>query len=469
MSATQPESLPSVETQEQTIQALLRDPHNSEIQEKIIGGLLLDPGNVFKVCAERLEPAAFSDGRYRAIYRAILRIAANRQLPPDDPEPLFDIFSIRKDLADHGELEQAGGPEMLTYIIRNLPPTALATNDHTRRLRNDHELAALATAGFQIAKIAGDRTQEASAARSAAYRVLQDNASASDTASFVDMSEIVADYLTIKDADPRADYIPTGITDLDERIIGIKKGELTIVGARPGIGKSSLAGNIALWAAIHGASAGIYSLELTKESMGHRAIAAYTDIPYQNFAVQRATDAEQSIIVNAVGVMSELDLSCAYHPNADINDIINAAQARKHQYGLDLLIVDYLQLAHRNMDTGPSRRNSAAVMSEITSKLARFAKTTNTAVLACSQLNRGAEHAPPSLAHLKESGSIEEDADLIILLHREAVPEGISPGRANVMTTFSIAKARNRSLGIVNVWYNPQTMTFHNEVRKAAA
>jgi replicative DNA helicase len=254
--------------------------------------------------------------------------------------------------------------------------------------------------------------------------------------------------------------VPTGFPGLDETLSGLQKSELIILGARPSVGKTSLALDIARNAGKAGHSVGIFSLEMSRESLQDRIIAAESQVPLWNILTGRITnDSEFSMIQDALDRLSSVKLFIDDSPSLNVLQMRSMARRLQVEHGLDLLIIDYLQLIRPRTNSD----NMVNMITEISRGLKALARELKVPVLALSQLSRGVEqrdHKIPRLSDLRESGSIEQDADVVMFLYRdERNPNDTSsPGDSTVH--LRIAKHRNGALKDMDFFFDAERASF---------
>jgi replicative DNA helicase len=262
--------------------------------------------------------------------------------------------------------------------------------------------------------------------------------------------------------------VMVGYTDLDELLGGVQRSDLIILGARPSLGKSTLALNICLNAAKNGSSAGVFSLEMSREQLALRILSSEAEIDSHRLRLGLLTEAEGERITDAIGQLSDLPVYIDDTPFQSMIEMRSKARRLSLEHGLDLLVVDYLQLIQ-----GRSGRNENRVqeISEISRSLKVMARDLNIGVITCSQLSRGVEQRPghhPMLSDLRDSGSIEQDADVVMFLHRDDIYftedewDQQFPGRPfpRNIADLIVAKHRNGPTGNLQLFFRDNLVRF---------
>ncbi len=298
---------------------------------------------------------------------------------------------------------------------------------------------------------------------------------------FVPLREVLDQYLEDAAAaqtaplELRSAPIPTGFTDLDQLLGGMQRSDLLILAARPSAGKSTMAVNVARHAAGLGAKVGIFSLEMSREQLAQRLLAAEASVDSHRLRLGLYTQEEEARIMDAIGVLSDLPIYLDDTPLSTIVEIRGKARRLDLERGVDLLVVDHLQLVR-----GSSQRqeNRVQEMGEISRSLKGLARDLNVPILAVSQLSRAVEQRPshrPQLSDLRESGSIEQDADVVVFIYREAMYfteeewesrfEG-KPYPRNIAEII-MAKHRHGPVDTINLYFQDRYSRFENLSRQA--
>jgi replicative DNA helicase len=360
--------------------------------------------------------------------------------------------TVAAELGRIGELSRIGGANYLHTLV-SMVPTAANANYYGRIVREQAILRRLVEAGTRIVSMGyggqGDVDEMVDRAQAEVYDVT-DRRTAED---YVPLRDIMGDTLNeieaISNRGGEMVGVPTGFTDLDALTNGLHPGQLIILAARPAIGKSTLGVDIARTASIkHGLTSVIFSLEMSRNEIVMRLLSAEAQVPLHHMRAGTMSDADWAKLAGKMGVVSEAPLFIDDSPNMTLMEIRAKCRRLKQRHDLRLVVVDYLQL----MTSGKKVESRQQEVSEFSRSLKLLAKELEVPVIAISQLNRGPEQRTdkrPMLSDLRESGSLEQDADMVVLLHREDAYERESPraGEAD----FIVAKHRNGPTATVTV------------------
>jgi len=433
-------------------------PQSIEAEKSILGCLMLDKNVIFKV-ADFLTAKDFYKKNHQEIYNAILEIFTKG-------EPV-DLLSVSTRLKEKGLLEEIGGHSYLTELINSVP-TASHALSYAKIVQKKRILRDLIEASQEIEEMGYNEKEDIDVLLDRAEKRIFSIAQKGLTQNFT----LVKD--TLEEAFERIDRLskhqaglrglPTGFVDLDNILAGLQKSDLIILAARPSLGKSALALNFALNIATQEkVPVGIFSLEMSKDQIVDRLISQQSGIDLWRLRTGRLSgegeDNDFLRIQQALAVLAEAPI---YIDDAASSNILQMrAMARRLQAdkGLGLLIVDYLQL----MEPRSSEGSLVQQMSEISRSLKSLARELNVPVLALSQLSRAVEHRTPPvprLSDLRESGAIEQDADVVMFIHREDRyrPETERKNIADII----IAKHRNGPVGKVELYFDERTTSFRN-------
>jgi replicative DNA helicase len=430
-------------------------PHNIEAEEAVIGSLLVDPEAILKVF-DYLKPEAFYRDENRWVYQACLSLY-ERQDDGQDKRQELDQITVAQELARQGKLEVAGGAAYLSHLVSVLP-TSVHVEYYAQIVRDLGRTRRLITAAGQIAAIGYEADPDVDAALSRAEDVLYRLRRGESRRDFVHIRGVLDQYFEEAGFAPPSPEVAghpvqvlTGFVGLDELLGGLQRSDMIILAARTSLGKSSLALNMARNAAAdQGACVAIFSLEMSKEQIVHRLLATEAEVDLQRVKRGLYSIAEQERVNEAAGILSQAPIYVDDSPLLRVAEMRGKARRLHHERGIDLVIVDYLQLIR-----GEGRvENKVQEISEISRSLKALARELDVPVLALSQLSRAVESRTPhipQLSDLRESGSIEQDADVVMFIYREDVyykkedwdrqfPDKQYPeGRA----TIKVAKHRN--------------------------
>lgn len=434
-------------------------PHNIEAEQSILGGILLDREVLNKV-SEIIKPEDFYLDSHQRIYRAILSICEENA--PLDIITLTDYFLKKK------ELDLVGGATYLSKLIDNIATSANITY-HAKIVKEKSVLRKLINVSGEIYhncfEPVEDMEEFLDITEEKIFAITQQERSKH---SIYEINEIMRESLHIIDElYNKKEYItgvPTGFRELDNLTAGFQPSDLIIIAGRPGMGKTALALSILKHAALEGEPCAFFSLEMSKEQIGMRLLCAEAKVELQKLRRGFLEAREWTPLANAAARLSETKIFVDDTAGLNILDLRSRARKLKAENNIKLLFIDYLQLmrAHKTKD---SREQE---ISEISRSLKALAKELNIPVVALSQLNRAVEtkgeDKRPQMANLRESGAIEQDADVIIFVYREEYylrQKGKEiPDDVKNVAEIIVAKQRNGPTGIVKVYFNDKITFF---------
>jgi replicative DNA helicase len=417
-------------------------PQDIAAEQCVLGGMMLSKDAIADV-VEVLRGHDFYKPAHQAVYDAIIDLYGRG-------EPA-DAVTVAAELSKRGEIARMGGAPYLHTLISSVP-TAANAGYYAKIVRERAILRRLVEAGTRIVQLAystGDADDVVDQAQAEVYAVTERRASED----YLRLSEIMEGALDEIDAinsrGGQLTGVPTGFADLDQLTNGLHPGQLVIVAGRPSLGKSALAVDFLRSAAIkHGLPSCIFSLEMGRNEITMRLLSAESRVPLHSMRSGTMTDQDWTRLARRMGEVSSAPLFIDDSPNMSLMEIRAKCRRLKQRHDLRLVIVDYLQLM-----SSPRRvENRQQEVSEFSRSLKLLAKELDVPVVALSQLNRGPEQRAdkkPQLSDLRESGSLEQDADVVILLHREDAYERESPraGEADLI----VAKHRNGPTATVTV------------------
>lgn len=422
-------------------------PHSAEAEASVLGALIIDKDAIISV-AEFLEPVHFYDSRHNRIFESIVQLY-------EDRSPV-DILTLSDRLKKNKWLKDIGGSAYLASLV-NKVPTAAHVEHYGKIVRDQSTKRSLMKAASKLLDLAADEGLPADElldkAESEVFSLTQRHLDRS----FVSVKTTLADSFDRLDELHKSDTglrgAPTGFADLDNKLAGMQDSNLLILAARPGVGKSAFALNIAQQLAVkEGRPVGYFSLEMSKEELVDRLLVGQADIDAWKLKTGKLSDADFSSLSNAMGELAEAPLFIDDTPAMSILEMRTKARRLQVDHGVDLLIVDYLQLARsRNLE------NRVQEVSEISQGLKNLARELKIPVLALSQLSRAVEQRGtkrPVLADLRESGSIEQDADVVMFLWRED-DENLED------VSLDIAKHRNGAMGHIKLYFRGDRIKFY--------
>ena len=392
-------------------------PHDVEAEEAVLGSILIDGE-----CLTRLVPL-LKEG---AFYRERNQLCFDAALSLFQRDQAVDQVTLAGELARTEKLVLAGGMAYLSHLV-SITPTSVHAEDYAQVISRTSSMRRLIDAGNRIIDLGYADTEDLEATMRQAEDALFTVRGTGQPRSFVPLKEIYDQYLQEQAsaaADPEFSGMPimSGFPDLDEYLGGLQRADLVILGARPSMGKSSLAVNMAVNAAKSGQTCGVFSLEMTREQLALRILASEAEIDSHRLRLGLYTHMEEDRIIDSIGRLSDLPVFIDDTPYQGMVEMRGKARRLALERGLDLLVVDYLQLVQGKQKWGQSNR--VQEITEISRELKVLAGDLKVVLIACSQLNRMVENRPnnrPRLSDLRDSGSIEQDADVVMFIHREDV------------------------------------------------
>ncbi len=444
-------------------------PHDVEAEEAVVGSLIIDGEAIFQI-APFLKPEDFFREQNRWCYEACLALYQRNEA--------INQVTLAHELAQRKRLEDVGGLAYLSTVAAQVP-TSLHILYYGRIVHRTATLRGLIAAAGKIARLGYEGGPDVDEALSRAEDILfrlrgPDNAERG----FVHIRDVLDQFLTETTLAPadvlqkRRAHLPTGFRDVDKLLGGFHPSDLIILAARPGLGKSALALNIARYVAQeHGATVAFFSLEMAKEQLAQRLLAGESGVDSQRLRMGTFNEAEEKAIMEANGVLSEAPIYVDDTPLVSVVEMRSKARRLHNERptGIGLLIVDYLQL----MRADGHRDNRVQEISEISRSLKGLARELDVPVLAVSQLSRAVEARTdrvPQLSDLRESGSIEQDADLVVFIHREDAYQSEEDWKRNHplepypkgIARIIVAKHRNGPVGSIKLYFRDHLAKFEN-------
>ena len=421
-------------------------PHDVEAEEAVLGSILIDGE-----CLTQLAPL-LKEGDF---YRERNQICFNAAMALFQRDQAVDQITLAGELARTERLDLVGGMAYLSHLVA-ITPTSAHAEDYAQVVSRTSNMRRLIDAGARISALGYNDTDDFQATMREAEDALFAVRGAGQSRGFVPLREIYDQYLQEQAsaaADPGSSGMPimSGFPDLDEYLGGLQRADLVILGARPSMGKSSLAVNMAVNAARTGQVCGVFSLEMTREQLAMRILASEAEVDSHRLRLSLYTHQEEARIIDSIGRLSDLPVYIDDTPYQGMVEMRGKARRLALERGLDLLVVDYLQLVQGKQRWGQSNR--VQEITEISRELKALAGDLKVALIACSQLNRMVENRPtnrPRLSDLRDSGSIEQDADVVLFIHREDVYtteqewEQLHPGQEYPRNIAEIIVAKHR-------------------------
>jgi replicative DNA helicase len=444
-------------------------PQNLEAEQSFLGSLLLDKDAIIKV-ADMLSPEDFYLDKHRRIFDAMIDLYRRS-------EPI-DLLSLGNRLTEKNELESIGGRAELIGLT-NAVPTASHVVHYGEIIQKKSTLRRMLQAASEITALGYEQAEDVEALLDQAESKLFNVSQKVLKRTFTPIRDVLdgaferIDELHREKGKLRG--IATGYTDLDGLLGGLQRSDLIVLAARPSCGKTAFALDIARAAATKlRVPVGIFSLEMSKEQLVDRMICSEANVDLWRMRTGKLNESgevnEFERIGHALGSLSEAPIFIDDSANANIMEIRTKARRLQMEHGLGMIVVDYLQLMEGRSKSAEANR--VQEIAEITRGLKSIARELNVPVLALSQLSRSVElqkPAIPRLAHLRESGSIEQDADVVLFIYRKAAdrnyrPEDLSPEEQN-LAEIHIAKHRNGPTGVVKLFFDAARASFKNVQR----
>lgn len=429
-------------------------PHNIEAEESVLGAILIDKDSIIAV-AEFLRPECFYKDAHERIYRAILKLY-------EDREPI-DIITLTAKLKKGGDLEKVGGTAYLTELA-NAVPTSANIEGYGKIVTENYTKRKLISIASKVSEMAFDAKSEVKDILDKSEQEIFSISQANAKRNFITLKSALAESFDRLDELHKSSSglrgVSTGFTDLDNKLAGMQKSNLLILAARPGKGKTALVLNIAQHVAVENKiPVGMFSLEMSKEELVDRLLVYQADVDAWRLKTGKLSDDDFTRLSDAMGELAEANLFIDDTPGITILEMRTKARRLQVEKGLGLLIVDYLQLA----DPGRKFDNRVQEVSIISQGLKNLSRELKVPILAVSQLSRAVEARGdkiPQLADLRESGAIEQDADVVMFLYRpEEESESTSTGRIPVK--LLIAKHRNGPTGEIDLLFRGDRIRFY--------
>ncbi|MEX0785783.1 MAG: replicative DNA helicase [Dehalococcoidia bacterium] len=440
-------------------------PFDAEAEEAVLASLMVDEDAIFKVQG-LVRPEDFYREQNRWAYEACLALWERSES--------INQVTVAHELARQNRLDDAGGPAFLSRIVAELP-TPIGIEHYARIVERDSIYRSLIGVTRQVAEMAYEGGPKLDAVLGRAEELIMALRTGDRFGDFVHIRGLLEEYLETPGIDaPGTNLIGqvrTGFVDLDTLLGGLKRSDLVIIAARPSLGKTSLALNIARNSAIgQGARVAVFSLEMAAGQLAQRLLAGESGVDSTRLRLGEHTEAEERRILHGMGVLADAEIYIDDTAIQRVGEIRAKAHRLHRERNLDLIIVDYLQLIQ-----GAGYRNDSRVseVSDISRALKGLARELDVTVIACSQLSRAPEQRVPHvpmLSDLRESGAIEQDADVVAFIYREDVyvqedewqrlhPERPYPeGIAQVI----IAKHRNGPTGTISLRFRKQLTRFED-------
>jgi len=445
---------------DEATEALKVPPHSIEAEQSVLGGLLIDNATWDQV-ADLVTAEDFYRRDHRLVFEAVAHLA--EQATP------FDVVTLSEWLGGRGELDAAGGIAYLGTLAKNTP-SAANIRAYAEIVRERSVMRQLIRVGTDIANSAYNREGRNSedlldAAERLVFEIAEQGAHAGR--GFVGIKDLLVKAVDRIDSLFQQDQpftgIPTGFDDFDEKTSGLQSADLVIVAGRPSMGKTTFAMNIAENAAIkHKVPVAVFSMEMPGDQLAMRMMSSLGRIDQHRVRTGKLEDDDWPRLTSAVGILAEAPLFIDDTPGLSPTELQARARRLKREHGLGMVVIDYLQL----MQVPGHKENRATEISEISRGLKNLAKELDVPVIALSQLNRSLEQRPnkrPVMSDLRESGAIEQDADVIVFIYRDEVynEDSADKGTAEII----IGKQRNGPIGTTRLTFLGQYTRFENYIQ----
>ncbi|QQS23336.1 replicative DNA helicase [bacterium] len=429
-------------------------PQNLEAETALLGCLMLDKDAIINV-ADTIISDDYYDNRHRLIYEAIVGLY--------EKSASIDVLTVANLLEERKQIEQIGGASYLATLVNSVPSSAHAAY-YASIVKKKGTLRRLINSASEITNMAFSEEGEIEDILDTAEQKLFNISQSNLKQNFISISNVLHDTFERIDELHRSSGklrgVPTGFIELDKKLSGLQKSDLVILAARPSMGKTSLALDIMRYVAVHTKTpVGIFSLEMSKDQLVDRLLAAESNVDFWKIRTGQLNEADFEALGDAMGALSEAPIFIDDTAGGNIMEIRTKARRLQTEQKLGLIVVDYLQLM-----AGRSTENRVQEVSEISRSLKILARELNVPVLALSQLSRGLENRPdkvPQLADLRESGSIEQDADVVMFIYREDMYKGKESSRPNI-AEIHIKKHRNGPTGQVDLFFDAERTSFRN-------
>jgi len=439
-------------------------PQSIEAEASLLGSILLDKDAMLKI-ADIVQPEDFYKNGNAQIFEAVLELYQR-----NDP---IDLLTISNRMAERGQLESVGGYSYLVSLTNSVPTSSHAAN-YAHIIHKKATRRRLLAAAQEISRFGYNEDEELDVMLDNAQRQLYGVSQNYMKQTFTPIRGILAEaFDRIDELHKNKGQMrgtPTGFGELDNLLAGLQKSDLVILAARPSVGKTSLALDIVRHVGVkRKVPVGLFSLEMSKEQLVDRLLCSEANVDLWKMRTgrlsERPEDDDFPRIGHAMGVLSEAPIFIDDQPNNNIMQIRTKARRLQMEHGLGLIVIDYLQL----MESHGSQENRVQEVAEITRGLKGIARELSIPVLALSQLSRSVEQSKPAipkLSHLRESGSIEQDADVVLFIYRKSADrnyrlEDIPPDE-KFIAEVHVAKHRNGPTGMIKLIFDEQRASFRN-------
>jgi replicative DNA helicase len=429
-------------------------PHSREAEEAVLGSILINPEAYYDV-APFLLADDFYIHRHQWIWQAFAHLHEQRS-------PI-DFLTVTEELDQQGQLSEVGGPAYLTALINNVP-TSLHAEAYGRIIEENSIRRRMLTAANEIAKLAYREDHSVDSVMDEAEKAVFGVSERRMTRDLQPIQQVLSEYydridqLSGRDEDVYG--VPTGFIDLDRLLMGLQPSDFIIIAGRPGTGKTAFMLSAAKNAAqTHKKHVAVFSLEMSNEQLVQRLIAQETGIDSQRLRTGKLEEDEWPVFTHAIEVLSDTRVFLDDTPALTPLQLRTKCRRLHLEYELDLILVDYLQL----MSAGPRVENRVQEVSYISRNLKVLARELNVPVLAAAQLSRAIEQRAdkePQLSDLRESGSLEQDADIVMFIHRPEMYE--KDTLKQNLAQIKVSKHRNGPIGTIELIFRHNLAKFEN-------
>jgi len=429
-------------------------PHNIEAEKALLGSIMLRPEVMYEI-TDFAYPASFYSEKHRMIFETVLDLFGKR-----NPT---DLLAVSARLKEKNILEEIGGNSYLSELINSVPSSANASY-YAQIIQKKHIARNLIGAADFISSLGYDEAEELEELLDQAQKKIYDVTNIASIHKFVELKDELTEAWErldrLHNSGDGLRGVPTGFKDLDEKLSGLQKSDLIILAARPSIGKTALALDIARQTAVyHNTPVGIFSLEMSSQQLVDRMLASQSSVDAWKLRTGRMIKEDDfAAIRQSLDVLSKAPIFIDDQPGNNILKMRSVARRLKNEKGLGLIVVDYLQL----MMTTKNYDSMVNQVTEISRSLKNLARELEVPVLALSQLSRAVEQrgGKPKLSDLRDSGSIEQDADVVMFIHREDKAKNTEEAAKTNIAEILIEKHRNGATGKVELFFNEKKATF---------
>lgn len=429
-------------------------PHNLEAERALLGSIMLRPEVMFEI-TDLAHAVSFYSEKHRLIFETMLDLFSKRSPT--------DLLSVSARLKEKNLLDETGGNSYLSELVNSVPSASNASY-YAQIIQKKHIARNLIGAGDFVSSLGYDEAEELETLLDQAQKKIYDVTNIASIHKFVELKDELSEAWErldrLHNSGDGLRGVPTGFKDLDEKLSGLQKSDLIILAARPSVGKTALALDIARQTAIyHNTPVGIFSLEMSSQQLVDRMLASQANVNSWLLRTGRGLREDDfASIRQSLDVLSKAPIFIDDQPGNNILKMRSVARRLKNEKGLGLIIVDYLQL----MVTTKNYDSMVNQVTEISRSLKNLARELEVPVLALSQLSRAIEQrgGKPKLSDLRDSGSIEQDADVVMFIHREDKMKNKEESEKTNIAEILIEKHRNGATGKVELFFNEKKASF---------